>query len=160
TTLHDSTGTGTGSVDWNFNIADSDLDYLAAGETLTVNYNVKVSDPTTNANQTVSVVITGANDAPTISSGPESGSVSEQAGVTGSTSLDTTSPDPTGTLNFTDVDLSHVHSVQDKDLDFLAAGETMTVTYDVTVLDASGASSTQQVTVTATGAADTLLVNS
>ena len=43
-------------MDWNFNIADHDLDYLAAGETLTVNYNVKVSDASTNANQTVSVV--------------------------------------------------------------------------------------------------------
>ena len=63
TTLHDSTGTGTGSVDWNFAIADHDLDFLAAGETLTVNYNVKVSDASTNATQTVSVAITGANDA-------------------------------------------------------------------------------------------------
>jgi VCBS repeat-containing protein len=207
TTLHDSTGTGTGSVDWNFNIADHDLDYLAAGETLTVNYDVKVSDSSTNSSQTVSVEITGANDAPTISSGPQSSSISEQANMTGSTSLDTTSPDPTGTLNFADVDLSDIHSVnvavssavwsnggevptatqadlvaallttlhdssgsgaggidwtfsiQDKDLDFLAAGETMTVTYDVTVIDAAGASSTQQVTITATGAEDTLLVN-
>ena len=56
TTLHDSTGTGTGGVDWNFAIADHDLDYLAAGETLTVSYNVKVSDASTSATQTVSVV--------------------------------------------------------------------------------------------------------
>ena len=60
-------------MDWNFNIADQDLDYLAAGETLTVNYNVKVSDASTNSNQTVSVVITGANDAPAITSGPRIG---------------------------------------------------------------------------------------
>ena len=31
-----------------------------SGETLTVDYNVKISDSSTNANQTVSVVITGA----------------------------------------------------------------------------------------------------
>jgi VCBS repeat-containing protein len=203
TTLHDSTGTGTGSVDWNFNIADHDLDYLAAGETLTVNYNVKVSDASTNDNQTVSVQITGANDAPTITSGPESASLTEMANTTGSTALDTT---PTGTLNFADVDLSDTHSVgvavssttwstggdvpletqadlasalatilhdsngagtgsidwtfsiQDKDFDFLAAGDTLTVIYDVTVNDA-GASSTQQVTITVTGAADQPVVN-
>jgi VCBS repeat-containing protein len=203
TTLHDSTGTGTGSVDWNFNIADHDLDYLAAGETLTVNYNVKVSDSSTNANQTVSVEITGANDAPTITSGPGSASLTEQANTTGSTALDTT---PTGTLNFADVDLSDTHSVgvavssatwstggdvpvetqadlasalatvlhdsngagtgsidwtfsiQDKDFDFLAAGDTLTVIYDVTVNDA-GASSTQQVTITVTGTADQPVVN-
>jgi VCBS repeat-containing protein len=206
TTLHDSTGTGTGSVDWNFNIADHDLDYLAAGETLTVNYSVKVSDASTNATQTVSVVITGANDPVAITSGPESGSVAEQANTSGSTSLDSTTPVPTGTLAFTDVDLSDTHSVnvavnsavwsggdfipddtlndlqaalttmlhdstgtgaggidwsfaiQDKDLDFLGAGETLTVTYDVTVSDGI-TTSTQQVTVTATGALDPLTVN-
>jgi VCBS repeat-containing protein len=206
TTLHDSTGTGTGSVDWNFNVADHDLDFLSEGQTLTVNYNVKVSDASTNANQTVSVVITGTNDAVAISSGPQSGSVAEQANTSGSTSLDSTTPVPTGTLAFTDVDLSDTHSVnvavnsavwsggdfvpddtfndlqaalttmlhdstgtgaggidwsfaiQDKDLDFLGAGETLTVIYDVTVSDGL-TTSTQQVTVTATGALDPLTVN-
>jgi VCBS repeat-containing protein len=206
TTLHDSTGTGTGSVDWNFNIADHDLDFLSEGQQLTVNYNVKVSDASTNANQTVSVVVTGTNDDVTITSGPESGSVTEQANTFGSTSLDSTTPVPTGTLAFTDVDLSDTHSVsvavnsavwfggdfipedtlndlqaalmttlhdstgtgaggidwtfaiQDKDLDFLGAGETLTVTYDVTVSDGI-TTSTQQVTVTATGALDPLTVN-
>jgi VCBS repeat-containing protein len=208
TTLHDSTGTGTGSVDWNFNIADHDLDFLAEGQTLTVNYNVKVSDASTNANQTVSVVVTGANDDVAITSGPGSASVSEQTGMTGSTSLDSTTPVPTGTLSFSDVDLSDTHSVtvaigsaiwsanpdftldsgtmadlqaalmttlhdstgsgtggvdwsfaiQDKDLDFLGTGETLTVTYDVTVSDGI-TSSTQTVTITANGAADPLIVN-
>ena len=204
TTLHDSTGTGTGSVDWNFNIADQDLDFLAEGEILTVNYNVKVSDNSTNANQAVSVVITGANDAVAITSGPGSAMVAEQPNTSGSTTLDTT---PTGTLAFADVDLTDSHSVsvsldsavwsadpsfvpsdtltdlqtalttalndstgsgaggidwtfaiQDKDLDFLAAGETLTVTYNVTV-DDGFTSSTQQVTITATGASDPLVVN-
>jgi VCBS repeat-containing protein len=111
TTLHDSTGTGTGSIDWNFAIPDKDLDYLAANETLTVTYDVKVADGSTNSTQTVSVVITGANDAPVITSGPETASLSELPGVTGSSAIDTTSPVPTGTLNFTDVDLSDAHSV-------------------------------------------------
>ena len=204
TTLHDLTGTGTGSVDWNFNIADQDLDFLAEGQTLTVNYNVKVSDNSTNANQTVSVVITGANDAVAITSGPGSATVAEQPNTNGSTALDST---PTGTLAFSDVDLTDAHSVsvsldsaiwsadpsfvpsdtladlqnalttalhdstgsgaggidwsfaiQDKDLDFLAAGETLTVTYNVTVSDGF-TTSTQQVTITATGAEDPLVVN-
>ena len=204
TTLNDSTGTGTGSVDWNFNIADQDLDFLAEGQTLTINYNVKVSDASTNANQAVSVVVTGANDAVAISSGPGSATVAEQPDTSGSTALDTT---PTGTLAFADVDLTDSHSVnvsldsaiwsadptfvpadtladlqtalttalhdstgsgagdidwsfaiQDKDLDFLAAGETLTVTYNVTVSDGI-TTSTQQVTITATGAEDPLVVN-
>jgi VCBS repeat-containing protein len=207
TALHDSTGTGAGSVDWNFAIADNDLDFLAAGETLTLNYNVAVSDASTTSTQMVSVTVTGANDAPTISSGPESASLAEQPGVTGSTALDTTSPTPTGTLDFTDVDLSDMHQVSvaldsvvwsanpsfvppdtladlqtalitalhdstgsgnggvdwtfaipDKDLDFLGTGETLTVTYDVTVADGF-TTSTQTVTVTAIGAEDPLVVN-
>ena len=207
TVLTDSTGTGTGSIDWNFAIPDQDLDFLAAGETLTVNYNIKVSDAATSSTQAVSVVITGANDAVAMTSGPGAASLAEQPGVTGSTSLDTTSPDPTGTLNFTDVDLSDVHSVavtltsanwsvdptfvppdtlndlqtalattlhnsagsgsggidwtfsiQDRDLDFLSAGETLTVTYDVTVMDGI-TSSTQTVTITIDGASDPVIVN-
>lgn len=111
TVLHDSTGTGSGSIDWNFAIPDQDLDYLAFNETLTVNYTIKVADGSTSSMQTVSVVITGANDAPVMTSGPQSASLSEQPGVTGSQSPDTTSPVPTGTLSFDDVDLSDVHSV-------------------------------------------------
>ncbi|UPK25131.1 beta strand repeat-containing protein [Bradyrhizobium sp. 195] len=111
TVLHDSTGSGSGSIDWNFAIPDKDLDYLAFNETLTVNYNIKVADGSTSSTQTVSVVITGANDAPVMTSGPQSASLSEQPGVTGSQSPDTTSPVPTGTLSFNDVDLSDVHSV-------------------------------------------------
>lgn len=111
TVLHDSTGSGTGSIDWNFAIADQDLDYLAANETLTVNYNVKVADGSTSSTQTVSVVITGANDAVTMTGGPESASLSEQDGVTGASDMDTTSPMPTGSLSFNDVDLSDVHAV-------------------------------------------------
>lgn len=111
TVLHDSTGTGTGSIDWDFAIPDMDLDYLAFNETLTVTYNIKVADGSTSSTQTVSVVISGANDAPVVTSGPQSASLSEQPGVTGSQSPDATSPVPTGTLSFNDVDLSDVHSV-------------------------------------------------
>ena len=56
--LHDSTGTGNGSVDWTFNIADNELDFLADGETMTVDYNVKVADGSTNSTQTVTVTVT------------------------------------------------------------------------------------------------------
>ncbi len=35
TTLHDSTGTGNGGIDWNFSLPDQDLDFLNPGDTLT-----------------------------------------------------------------------------------------------------------------------------
>lgn len=206
TTLNDSTGTGSGSVNWTFSIPDSDLDFLAAGETLTTVYDVKVSDASTSATQTVTITAVGANDDVTITSGPESGTVAEQPDVTGSPTPDTSAP---GTLSFTDADLNDTHalavsldsavwsanpfgvpaqaltdlqsalattlndstgtgsgsvnwsfSIPDADLDFLAPGETLTATYDVTVSDAAGSSSTQNVVITMTGAEDPLVVNS
>lgn len=205
TTLRDSMGSGIGGVDWTFSIPDNQLDFLAAGETLTVDYHVKVSDASTSATQTVEVTITGTNDAVVMTSGPESGTVAEQANTIGSSSLDTTSPSPTGTLAFDDVDLTDHHSVSvdvnsavwsggdfvpsntlndlqsalatilhdstgsghggidwtfsipDKELDFLNSGDTLTVTYNVTLSDGV-TTSTQQVTVTVTGAADNQIV--
>jgi hypothetical protein len=40
----DSTGGVTGSVPWNFSVADGALDFLAAGQTLVQKYNVTVDD--------------------------------------------------------------------------------------------------------------------
>jgi Ca2+-binding RTX toxin-like protein len=203
TVLHDSTGTGNGSIDWNFAIADKDLDFLSAGQTLAVVYNVSVSDGPTSSTQTVEVDITGSNDPVAITSGPQSTSLTEQPDTVGSTTPDTT---PVQTLAFTDVDLADSHNVSvvldsavwsadpsfvpfdtlndlqtaivttlhdstgtgtggidwnftlpDKDLDFLNAGDTLTMTYDITVSDGV-TTSTQQVTVTATGTADPSLV--
>lgn len=205
TTLHDSIGTGSGSVDWTFAIPDHDMDFLAAGETLTVNYDVAVGDASTTAHQTVSVTVTGANDAVAMTGGPGSASVDEQDNVTNSPALVSTTPVPTGTLSFEDVDLSDVHEVTvtvnsavwsvdpffvpgetladlqsaltttlndstgagagtidwsfaiaDRDLDFLSAGETLTVTYDVSVWDGAS-NSTQTVTITLNGADDPVI---
>jgi VCBS repeat-containing protein len=207
TTLNDSTGTGSGSVNWTFSIPDSDLDFLAQGETLTTVYDVTVADGSSSATQTVTITAVGSNDPVTITSGPDSGAVAEQPSVTGSSTPDTSAP---GTLSFTDADLSDTHavavtldsavwsvnpfggvpsqtladlqsalattlndstgtgsgsiawsfSIADQDLDFLGAGETLTATYDVTVSDAAGSSSTQNVVITMTGAEDPLVVNS
>jgi VCBS repeat-containing protein len=75
----DSAGTGFGSVDWTFTVDDSAIDFLAEGETLTQNYAVTVDDGHTDgtATQTVAVILTGANDAPTAA--PASGTVTEDA---------------------------------------------------------------------------------
>src|SRR6185369_14033541 len=57
----------TNNVGWSFNSAGYNFDYLAAGETLTLTYTVKVDDGTANDTHDVVVTITGTNDAPTIS---------------------------------------------------------------------------------------------
>src|SRR5439155_774452 len=191
----DSTGSGTGSVGFTFSAADKTFDFLGTGQTLTITYNVTVSDGTASSTKPVTITVAGSNDAPVLAadaSGPH-------GIITGSTSLDSTS----GTLTFTDVDLTDTHqasasaptfvwsggtltaaqqaaltaastltlsesdstgsgsgsvgftfSAADSAFDFLAAGQTLTVTYNVTVTDNNGVSSTQPVTITVTGTND------
>ena len=198
----DSTGSGSGSVGVTFSAADKTFDFLAAGQTLTITYNVTVADNTgASSTQRVTITVTGTNDAPVLAvdaSGPHT--ITELAGKTGDIADNDTA---VGSLSFTDVDLSDTHTVghslvaatwsggatlpsglstvlasaltasvssdsagsgsgsvavtfsaADKTFDFLAAGQTLTITYNVTVADNTGASSTQPVTITVTGTND------
>ena len=75
----DSTGTGTGSVGWTYKVTDGTLDFLAAGQTLTVKYNVTIDDGHGGTVlQPVTVTITGTNDAPVITAQDLIGAVTEQ----------------------------------------------------------------------------------
>jgi VCBS repeat-containing protein len=107
-TLHDSTVTGVGSVGFNYRAADSSFDFLAAGEILTVTYNVTVTDEHHGAStRPVTVTVTGSNDAPVITSGPQTAVIPEIAGARGSDEADRAS----GAVTFTDVDLNDSHAV-------------------------------------------------
>jgi hypothetical protein len=79
---------------------DKNFDFLAAGETLTIVYNVTVTDDNgVSVTQPVTIIATGTNDAPVLAadaSGPH----------TTTEGLNTT-----GTLTFTDVDLNDHHTV-------------------------------------------------
>jgi VCBS repeat-containing protein len=98
-------GSTPGSVAWNFAAPNGDFAYLSAGQTVTLTYAVQISDNFGGTiTQNVAVTITGANTAVTTTAPvitPDttaSGTITEQAGVLGSTGADTTS----GTINFTD----------------------------------------------------------
>jgi VCBS repeat-containing protein len=204
----DSTGSGAGSVAVTFSAADKTFDFLAAGQTLTITYNVTVTDNTGGSStQPVTITVTGTNDAPVLAvdvSGPHT--IIERAGKTGDIADNDTA---VGSLSFTDVDLTDHHMVStsvtsatwsggatlpsglstvlasaltasvssdstgsgagsvavtfsaaDKTFDFLAAGQTLTITYNVTVTDNTGASSTQPVTITVTGTNDAPVITS
>ena len=191
--------TGSSPNDFTFHIPDQAVDFLAAGETLTVTYNVTVAGGGT---QQAIVTVFGTQDKPKLVadvSGPHT--TTELPNDKNDSTLDQTAP---GTLTFTDVDLNDTHTVSsslvsatwsgggslpsglsttlatslsltlhdstpaqtgvgsidftfsaaDKNFDFLAQGETLTVTYNVTVTDNFGATSTQAVTVTITGSED------
>ena len=64
-TVTEQTGTELGSAAWNFAAPDNVFDYLAAGQTATLTYLVTLADNKSGSTtQTVTVTITGTNDAP------------------------------------------------------------------------------------------------
>ncbi len=92
-----------GSAVWTYTIPDHVFDFLAAGETLTLTYMVRVDNNfSVNPETTfipITITITGTNDKPTVAT--SGGIVIEKVG-TGNEALDTI----TGTVTFTDVDLT------------------------------------------------------
>jgi hypothetical protein len=195
-----------GSATWTYSVPDSAFDFIAAGETLTLTYVARVDNnfaPNDEAGfQSFSITITrGSNDVPVIVTGPPT--VAFAAGIT-TPGGDLTAGGPTsGTLSFTDVDLTDTHTISAAltsavlsgatgpdvppgplaifetaltasiaadsteigagtvswklaDLpvylaDFIPEGQTVTLTYTVTLTDSQGATTTQDVVVTITG---------
>ena len=81
-----STNANDGAVGWSYDVADSKLDFLAAGETLTLTYTATVSEgPSASVTEPITVTITGTNDAPTIAT--TNGSIVELPG-TGNETID------------------------------------------------------------------------
>ena len=99
-TLSDATNGATGSDAWTFSAQDKSFDYLAAGETVTLNYAVQVADNQGGTtSQNVAVTITGSNDVPTITAGAgDSAGADLTEGNSGLTA--------SGTLTVTDVDVT------------------------------------------------------
>src|SRR5262249_9010609 len=96
----DSTISTSGTIATTFSAPDKTFDFLAAGETLTITYNVTVTDNTgASLTQPVTITITGSNDPPELAadaSGPHTTIQDFQT---------------SGTLTFTDVDLNDHHTV-------------------------------------------------
>jgi VCBS repeat-containing protein len=124
--------TGPNPTDFQFSVPDKLLDFLAQNQTLTVTYNVTVTDGLGhNLPQQVVITLTGSNDPPKITVGDgdhTSGAVTEDVGVAAG-NLNTS-----GTLSFSDVDLTDTHSVEVTP----PAGALGTLTADVTTEDSNG----------------------
>ena len=188
------TGGNVGNLAWTYSVAESDINYLAQGQTKIETFVVGVKDGTgASVTRTVSVTITGTNDAPDITVGV--GNSAAEAVTETNAGLSTA-----GTLTVTDLDTSNTVSsavtgvvlsgvtggllpanVQGmlavntaalaadapagsalawtfnsgpEAFDFLAAGESLVLTYTVTATDTSSATDTQTVTVTVNGTND------
>src|SRR5215472_7210002 len=101
-----STGSGTGGLlTWTFTATDAALNQLAKGQIVHETYTVTLDDQNGGVvTRDVTVTITGTDDVPVIGVAQLTGSVTEGAQGTGS---ETTS----GTIAFTDADLTDVHLV-------------------------------------------------
>ncbi len=191
-----------GSANWTFSIADKALDFLAAGEQLTLTYLVRVDNNFAASDESttipVTITITGTNDDPVITTSAQTISFHGGTSVPGGTF--TSSDATSGTLAFEDADLTDTHTVSTEltsavlagaDVppgplalfadaltasieadstgtgdgtvhwqlgalpvylaDFVPKGETLTLTYTVTVTDSQGATSSQTITVNIVG---------
>ena len=108
----DSTGHLVGDIEWDFAAPDAVMNFIGSGETLTLTYHVTVIDPSGGSDtEDVIIKILGTNHAVVIASGPQSSTVAELAGTTGSAALDTTPTIPAGTLALTDTDTGDTHTV-------------------------------------------------
>ncbi|WP_246550044.1 VCBS domain-containing protein [Bradyrhizobium liaoningense] len=99
----DAANENNGSAVWTYTIPDKVFDFLAAGETLTLTYMVRVDTNFSVSPESklipITITVTGTNDKPTVAT--SGGTVIEKVG-TGNETLDTI----TGTVTFTDVDLT------------------------------------------------------
>ncbi len=110
TLVDEATGDGTGSIAWSFSVDDAAVDHLAAGETLTQRYVVRVSDGEGGiANKLVEITIVGSNDGPVIGALAGARTVHElEDGAPGEGAAALTTG---GAIAFSDADLADVHAV-------------------------------------------------
>ena len=190
-TVADDTDDGSGQINWTYTVADADVEYLEEGETVTETFTVTVSDGNGGTvDQTVTVVITGANDAPTLTTGavdvavneasdasaqdlsssgtitfadldetttitaPDNTTVTGSAGVSIPDAVNTALLNAITVTDNSDNTAGWALSASSLDLDFLTAGQTITLEKVVTATDGQSATVTDTITVTITGTND------
>ncbi|MFB2674091.1 VCBS domain-containing protein [Shewanella xiamenensis] len=141
----------------------SAIQQLKAGATLTDSFTVTSADGT---NHTVTVTLTGSNDAPVLTA--QSQSVTED-GSRLSGQMVATDVDTGDTLTFSlanavdgftlNADGSYNFDPSHASYQHLSQGQTETLTIPVTVTDSAGACSTQNLTITLTGTNDSAKIN-
>ncbi|QFY59410.1 type I secretion C-terminal target domain-containing protein [Rhizobium grahamii] len=158
----------------NFSVADKDVDFLAAGETIVQTYQVAIVDQNGVATgyQTVKITIVGANDAAVIGT-PSVSSVTEDVNpasgylkATGSISVSDADHDQSsfktavsnvtsnlGTLVLAS-DGSYTYQVLNSAVQYLDAGEQRVETFRITSADGT----TKDVSFTVNGAADAAVI--
>ncbi len=112
TVTADTTGSGLGGeVTWTYTVPASATEYLGYGESKLETFTVNFTDNNGfTVTKTISVTITGTNDAPVVTSAAQAGSVTEAVNNSAD-ELNNVTHEATGALAFGDVDLADIHSV-------------------------------------------------
>ncbi len=178
-----------GYVEWSYSVPTAALQYLAAGQVLVQNYTLEIFDlDGQSVSQTITITITGTNDAPVISASAPSHTFGEDTTISASSSLAFTDVDvtdghtvstslttdgvtagmPSGvdllallTATVTEVEpatagsLNYSFASPSANFQYLAAGESVTLTYTLTLSDGHSGTATRNVVITINGANDT-----
>ncbi|CCD86177.1 conserved protein of unknown function [Bradyrhizobium sp. ORS 285] len=104
--LSQSGNANNGKIDWTYAIADGKLDFLGAGQTVTVTTTVTLDDHQGGKTpSTIVITIAGTNDLPVMTGKAPSAEVGERTALSGSDLLDSAS----GTITFADADVTDMH---------------------------------------------------
>ncbi|MCS3499272.1 VCBS repeat-containing protein [Bradyrhizobium japonicum] len=109
----DAGNSNNGSAVWTYTVPDHVFDFLAAGETLTLTYMVRVDNNFSVSPETtvipITITITGTNDKPVITTSVPT--ITFEGGTSVPGGPLTSDVPTTGTLSFDDVDLTDKHTV-------------------------------------------------
>jgi VCBS repeat-containing protein len=135
------------TINWTYDPAVVDLDWLQTGDTLTITYVAQVTDGTSNVGaQNLVITITGSNDTPTIDSATNPAAIVEVAGDSSAQNIAATS----GTITLTDQDLGNTLTVTvtgNATAAYNGGAVPVEDSVDISALIASGAISCSPVTV-------------
>ena len=142
----------------------SNYDYLAVGESATVTIDYTISDGNGGTDTaTATVTVTGSNDGPTAVA--DAASTAENTIATIDVLANDSDPDTSDTLSITAANITggngsvsivsgQLQYDPGSNYDYLAVGESVTVTIDYTISDGNGGTDTATATVTVTGTND------
>ena len=136
----DTTGTGLGGeITWDYQVAASDIEFLAVNQTRDETFTITLSDGNGGTvDRTVTVTLTGTNDAPTITAAGTTATGLVTETVDAAPAADADPASATGTIAFTDVDLTDVNTAAITSSDVTSSDVTLSATQISNLLDNMG----------------------
>jgi len=153
---------GVGNVTYDL----ADFDYLAVGESAIYEISFDVVSGPDTVSQTVTLTITGENDAPVVAMAVTGGSTEDDASFTVDLLEGASDVDASDTLNISDLQLlimaddsgvtvnGNSLEVDPSAYNYLAVGESLVLEYIYNVVDGNGGVTAQSATITITGQND------